>query len=43
MLQEFKDGGKSKKDDPLVNFKNSLTPGFKAMARMPYISIDTDK
>ena len=43
MLKEFKDGDKSKKDDPLVNIKNSLTPGFKAMARMPYITIDTIK
>ena len=37
---EFKEGDKKKKDDPLVNIKNSLKPGFKAMARMPYISID---
>ena len=40
IFKEFKEGDKKKKDDPLVNIKNSLKPGFKAMARMPYISID---
>ena len=43
MLKGLKDGDKSKKDDPLVQIKSSLTPGFKAMARMPYISLDTVK
>ena len=40
MLRELREGDSNKKDDPLVNIKNSLKPGFKAMARMPYISID---
>ena len=40
IFKEFKEGDKKKKDDPLVNIRKSLEPGFKAMARMPYISID---
>lgn len=43
MLKGLKDGDKPKKDDPLVRIKSSLTPGFKAMAIMPYISLDTVK
>jgi len=30
----------SDKKDPLVQFKSLLTPGFKAIARMPYLTID---
>jgi len=37
--EELKSDGKEK-DAPLVYLRNLMTPGFKAMARMPYISID---
>lgn len=43
MLQELREGDSKKKDDPLVNIKSRLVPGFKAMAIMPYITIDTVK
>ena len=43
MLQELRKGDSNKKDDPLVNIKSRLVPGFKAMAIMPFITIDTVK
>lgn len=39
MFQQIMDGESKKKDDPLV--KDLLRPGFNAIARMPYITIDT--
>ena len=42
LWQEFMSSGKKDKDAPLVNMDDYLTPGFKAIARMPYISIDSN-
>ncbi len=42
LWQEFMSSGKKDKDAPLVNMDDYLTPGFKAVARMPYISIDSN-
>ncbi len=39
MFQQIMDGDSKKKDEPLV--KDLLHPGFNAIARMPYITIDT--
>ena len=40
MFQQLKDGDSKKKDNPLV--RGLVRPGFSAIARMPYISIDSD-
>lgn len=39
MFQQIMSGDSGKKDEPLV--KDLLQPGFNAIARMPYITIDT--
>lgn len=39
MFQQIMSGDSGKKDEPLV--KDLLHPGFNAIARMPYITIDT--
>jgi protease-4 len=36
-------GREDKKDAPLVIAESLFKPGFSVMARMPYISIDTNK
>ena len=33
-------GGDKKKDEPLVRLQSFLSPGFKTLALMPYISMD---
>lgn len=42
-LEELRNKGKVDKDAPLVLVKKLTEPGFKAVARMPYISIDPVK
>ena len=42
-LEELRNKGKVDKDAPLVLVKKLAEPGFKAVARMPYISIDPVK
>ena len=42
-LEGLKSGDKADRKDPLVQFHYLKEPGFKALARMPYITIDPVK